>query len=231
LVGVVCDEVARSLTEWEEIPDEAREALAARLAKFAISRERQQEIKQEGRLTPNELAVMRFHVPASELIRDDFRPYVTDKLVDPELVEYIMRLFDGLYHHEKPDGSGYPYGYGGQRYDELPTAAKIILVADTYHALRSKRSYKPGMTHAVAVNILRELAGENRVISDCVDIISGLPAEVIDSVNAQNHQRISRLIARARERVFSLGVKNPAQLLADLLSSNAIDPEDYREEE
>ncbi|MBN2083262.1 hypothetical protein JW859_13775 [bacterium] len=231
LVGVVCDEVIRSLASWEEIPAAAREALVVRLAKFDISRERQQEIKQEGRLTPNELAVMRFHVVASELIRDDFRPYVSDKLVDPELVEYIMRLFDGLYHHEKPDGSGYPYGYSGQQYDGLPTAAKIILVADTYHALRSRRSYKPGMTHAVAVNILRELAGENRVISDCVDIISGLPAEVVNSVDEQNHQRISRLIARSRERVFSLGVKNPAQLLADLLSSNAIDPEDYREDE
>jgi HD-GYP domain-containing protein (c-di-GMP phosphodiesterase class II) len=229
-VEVVCKEISRVMEDWDDVPEHIRLGIQERLNKFRIDEERQEEIKMLGRLTPNELEVVRFHVAASELIRDDLRPFVEDTLVDPDLVAYIMRLFDGLYHHERPDGSGYPYGYSGESYDRLPTAAKIILVADTYHALRSKRSYKDGMTHAVAVNILRELADANRVVSDCVDIISGLPTEIIESVDARNEQRIARLIRRAHQRVNSLGVRNPAQLFVDLMSSNAINPDDYLDE-
>jgi len=227
LVAVVCQEIARAAEDWEDVPPDVRQGLRQRLDSFRITEDRQQEIKLLGRLAPNEMEVMRFHVAASELIRDDLRPYVERQLADPELVAYIMRLFDGLYHHEKPDGSGYPYGCSGEEYEALPTASKVILVADTYHALRSRRSYKPGMTHTVAVSLLRDLAGNDRVVSDCVDIISGLPQEVVDSVDALNEQRIGRLIRRAFERVYSLGVRNPAQLFADLMSSNSINPEGY----
>jgi HD-GYP domain-containing protein (c-di-GMP phosphodiesterase class II) len=149
LVEIVCKEIALAIDGWDDMPENIRLGLKERLHNFKIDDTRQQEIKMLGRLTPNELEVVRFHVAASELIRDDLRPFVEETLVDPGIVAYIMRLFDGLYHHERPDGSGYPYGYSGEDYDALPTAAKIILVADTYHALRSKRSYKAGLTHPV----------------------------------------------------------------------------------
>jgi two-component system, response regulator RpfG len=44
-----------------------------------------------------------------------------------------------LAHHEKYDGSGYPYGIGGE---EIPLAARIVAVADVYDALSMRRSYK-----------------------------------------------------------------------------------------
>lgn len=47
------------------------------------------------------------------------------------------------WHHERFDGSGYPDGLGGE---EIPLAAQIIGIADTYDALTSTRSYRPAGT-------------------------------------------------------------------------------------
>lgn len=44
-----------------------------------------------------------------------------------------------LYHHERWDGSGYPYGL---KYDEIPLAARIVSIVDVFDALVTQRSYK-----------------------------------------------------------------------------------------
>lgn len=44
-----------------------------------------------------------------------------------------------LYHHERYDGKGYPYGLKG---DEIPLLARITAVADAYDAMSSKRDYR-----------------------------------------------------------------------------------------
>jgi response regulator RpfG family c-di-GMP phosphodiesterase/serine/threonine protein kinase len=51
-------------------------------------------------------------------------------------------------HHERWDGAGYPDGLAG---DRIPLAARFVAVADVYDALRSKRVYKPALSHASAV--------------------------------------------------------------------------------
>jgi putative two-component system response regulator len=51
-------------------------------------------------------------------------------------------------HHEKWDGSGYPFGIDGKN---IPLAARIVSIADVYDALRMKRSYKPSFSHEVAM--------------------------------------------------------------------------------
>ncbi|MFC4801342.1 HD-GYP domain-containing protein [Neobacillus sp. GCM10023253] len=45
-----------------------------------------------------------------------------------------------LYHHERFDGKGYPRGLIGE---EIPLAARIVAVADSFDAIISKRSYSP----------------------------------------------------------------------------------------
>ena len=61
------------------------------------------------------------------------------------------------YHHEHIDGSGYPEHLKG---DEIPLAARIVAVADTYHALISDRPYRKGMSVEKACQILKEGAGK-----------------------------------------------------------------------
>lgn len=61
------------------------------------------------------------------------------------------------YHHEHLDGSGYPEHLKG---DEIPLAARIVAVADTYHALISDRPYRKGMSVEKACEILKDGAGK-----------------------------------------------------------------------
>lgn len=54
-------------------------------------------------------------------------------------------------HHEKYDGSGYPYGRKG---DEIPLSARIVALADVFDALTSKRIYKKAYSFAAAYDII-----------------------------------------------------------------------------
>ena len=61
------------------------------------------------------------------------------------------------YHHEHIDGSGYPEKLKG---NQIPLEARIIAVADTYHALISDRPYRKGMSVEKACAILKDGAGK-----------------------------------------------------------------------
>ena len=56
-----------------------------------------------------------------------------------------------LYHHERLDGSGYPYGLSGEA---IPIEARIVAVADTYDALTSDRPYRRACSEAEARMVL-----------------------------------------------------------------------------
>lgn len=62
-----------------------------------------------------------------------------------------------LYHHERYDGSGYPYGLKGEY---IPIEAQIVGIVDVYDALRSQRPYKKPISHEDAIKIL--LKGDER---------------------------------------------------------------------
>lgn len=59
-------------------------------------------------------------------------------------------------HHERYDGTGYPYGLSGE---QLSLAARIVGVADSYDAMTSVRSYSSGITSAAARQELARKAG------------------------------------------------------------------------
>jgi HD-GYP domain-containing protein (c-di-GMP phosphodiesterase class II) len=63
-----------------------------------------------------------------------------------------------LFHHEKWNGTGYPYGLKG---DQIPLAARIVTISDVYDALRMKRSYKSAYSHKEAIETITYGKGEH----------------------------------------------------------------------
>lgn len=63
-------------------------------------------------------------------------------------------------HHEKLDGSGYPFGMTAS---ELGEKERLMACLDIYQALVEKRPYKAGMPHTKAMEILREMADKGQL--------------------------------------------------------------------
>jgi putative nucleotidyltransferase with HDIG domain len=61
-----------------------------------------------------------------------------------------------LFHHERPDGRGYPSGLSGE---ELPLEARILAVSDAYEAMTSDRPFRAARTPEEAAGELRDGAG------------------------------------------------------------------------
>ena len=70
-----------------------------------------------------------------------------------------------LFHHERPDGTGYPEGRGES---EVPLESSIIAVADAYEAMTSDRPYRPALAPEDAGDELRREAGR-QFRADVVD--------------------------------------------------------------
>ena len=74
------------------------------------------------------------------------------------------------YHHERPDGKGYPLGLPG---DEVPLSALILNVADAFDAMTSDRPYRAALTDKEALNELNRNSGtqfDERVVRCLLDL-------------------------------------------------------------
>lgn len=69
-------------------------------------------------------------------------------------LEHIAMLV--LAHHERFDGTGYPYGLAGAR---IPLGARILTVVDAYSAMVDGRVYRAPMTHPQAIEELSSCSG------------------------------------------------------------------------
>ncbi len=97
-----------------------------------------------GPLTQDEWAVMRKHPVYAQILLAPVR-YLEDALVIP------------LYHHERWDGTGYPFGLRGT---DIPLWARIFAVVDVWDALRSDRPYRQALPEAVCVQHIAEQSGK-----------------------------------------------------------------------
>ncbi|WP_327688354.1 HD-GYP domain-containing protein [Streptomyces tubercidicus] len=100
-------------------------------------------LRKDGPLTPQERRVIELHPEYGH-----------------EIVRGIGFLKEAraaiLHHHERLDGSGYPYGLTG---DQIPEVARVVAVADAFDAMTSTRSYRRARPVPVAVAELRKCAG------------------------------------------------------------------------
>lgn len=101
-------------------------------------------LKKPGKLTDEEWEIMKQHPTIG-----------AEKVLAPnEALRDLIPIVK--YHHERLDGKGYPEQLKG---NEIPLAARIVSVADAYHALVSDRPYRKGMPIEKACAILKEGAG------------------------------------------------------------------------
>jgi len=100
-----------------------------------------------GKLDADEWRVMRTHPEIGAAIIGE----------DPSSLLQMARRI-ALEHHEKWDGSGYPYGKQGET---ISIEARIVAVADVFDALTSARPYKPAWSIDRAVALLREESGRH----------------------------------------------------------------------
>ena len=73
-----------------------------------------------------------------------------------ELLDLARML--ALLHHERWDGTGYPFGLAGEA---IPLEARIVAVIDTYDALASERPYKKAFPEETCLQIIRESSGSH----------------------------------------------------------------------
>ena len=81
-----------------------------------------------------------------------------------------------LYHHERMDGKGY-YGLPGE---DIPMAARIIAVCDTYSAITMRRSYKDKRTYEEAMDIIKDVSG-SQLDPDIVAVFMTIPKEELQA--------------------------------------------------
>jgi response regulator RpfG family c-di-GMP phosphodiesterase len=110
------------------------------IGKIGVS---EQILRKVGKLTEEEWKEIRKH------------PEIGASILNP--IEFLGKFIPMvLYHHERFNGKGYPEGKEG---GEIPSLARILAVADAYHAMRSDRPYRPAMSEKDALKQLEMGAG------------------------------------------------------------------------
>jgi diguanylate cyclase (GGDEF)-like protein len=99
-------------------------------------------LAKEGPLTDDEWGWVRAH------------PAVGARMVETTEYEDIRAWI--LFHHERPDGHGYPEGRAA---GDVPLESAILAVADAYEAMTSDRPYRPALTPDAAAEELRRESG------------------------------------------------------------------------
>jgi len=103
-----------------------------------------------GPLTPAEFELMKEH----PRLGGDSLKLAEKTLGSNAFLRYAWEI--AYYHHEKWDGSGYPFGLKG---DDIPISSRLMALADVYDALISKRVYKKAFTHEKSREIIEQGKG------------------------------------------------------------------------
>jgi len=137
---------ATALGEELDLTADEREALRAAallhdIGKLAVP---EHIISKPGRLTPEEFDKMKIHpIVGAEIL---------ERVQFPYPVVPIVRA-----HHEKWDGTGYPYGLSGE---DIPIGARILSAVDCLDALATDRQYRRALPLDEAMKIVQSESGK-----------------------------------------------------------------------
>lgn len=106
---------------------------------------------------------------------DEIKKHITYSV---KILEDIKQLKDVVeiikYHHEKHDGTGYPFGIKGE---DIPIGSRIIAVADAFDSVISNRIYRNKIEMTEAMNKIKETSGSQfdpvvvKAFEDCFEAI------------------------------------------------------------
>jgi HD-GYP domain-containing protein (c-di-GMP phosphodiesterase class II) len=86
-----------------------------------------------------------------------------------------------LYHHERYDGGGYPFGLAA---DNIPLEARIFSIVDAYDAMTSDRPYRAAMSHIEAMTEVRANCGSqfDPTVVDAFEQLMALRPDLRDNI-------------------------------------------------
>ena len=108
-------------------------------------------------------------------------------VISYEVVKQIDFLKDKaisiLYHHERIDGKGYPFG---KKEEDIPLFARILSVADSYDAMTTERPYKKALTNEQSLSELEKNKGGQFDEKVCDIMIEIIKAQMLRREQALN---------------------------------------------
>jgi two-component system response regulator RpfG len=128
-----------------------------------------------GKLTPSEWDIMKTHAEIGyEILKESPSYYLQAGAVI------------ALGHHEKFDGSGYPYGLKGA---DIPIEARVAAISDVFDALLTERPYKKPWSLDQALEYLRTERGRH-FDPDCVDAFFNCLNEILKIRNDLSDSKV-----------------------------------------
>ncbi|RBP66665.1 HD domain-containing protein [Alkalibaculum bacchi] len=129
-------------------------------------------IEKEGKLTSNEYAIMKSHT---------YFTYHTIRMIGG--LEQIAQT--AAYHHEKLDGSGYPFCC---KQHEIGLGARIMTIADIFTAITEDRPYRLGMNKHQVIKILLEEVKNKKIDGNVVDLLINDYEEIEEIVKSKQKE-------------------------------------------
>lgn len=159
------------ISDKEELLDIERGALIHDIGKIGVP---DSILRKPSKLTPEEWEIMKKHPIFGYNIIKGIK-----KLENPGKIV--------LFHHERYDGKGYPFGKKGK---ETPIEARIFSVADALDAMTSDRPYRKAFSYEYAYNEILKCSG-TQFDPDIVEIFKSIPIDKWKAISEEIEKNVA----------------------------------------
>ncbi len=171
-VGVIAEHLARCCGMMAEEPRQVRIAgLLHDLGKLCVPKE---ILEKPAKLSPHDYSIVRAHTFHTYRVLERIRGF-----------ENICRWAG--YHHERLDGSGYPFHVSGEEYS---LGARIVSVADIFTAITEDRPYRKGISVEKTLKVLASMVKKGKLDGNVVAMLHDHHRE-LDSLRANAQKTLT----------------------------------------